>query len=152
METVARILVATDFSDESAHALAWGKELARRFGAEIVVLHVEEALAGAPSSDLVVERHRAAEQALERLVAQLRECGFAARGVLRAGTAFEEIVDAAHAEPVGLVVLGTHGRSGLAHLLMGSVAERVVRHAHCPVLTVRHREDGSTADKRRGSP
>ena len=143
METVGRLLVATDFSDDSARALVWGKELARRFGAEIVVLHVEELLAGAPSSDLAVERHRAAEQGLERLVAQLREGGFAARGVLRAGTAFEDIVDVALAEPVDLIVLGTHGRSGLFHLLMGSVAERVVRHAHCPVLTVRHTEDGS---------
>ena len=138
MKTVARILVATDFSDDSGTALAWGEELARRFEAEIVLLHVEEPLDRTPGYALDGERHRVAEDELSRLVDRLAERGFRARGLLRNGSPFEQIVQTANTEPADMIVLGTHGRTGLSHLLMGSVAERVVRSAHCPVLTVRY--------------
>jgi nucleotide-binding universal stress UspA family protein len=138
MKSVARILVATDFSDDSSNALAWGEELARRFEAELVVLHVEEPLDRIPGHELGGERHRVAEDELSRLVGRLAERGFRARGVLRTGSPFEQIVHTATTEPADMIVLGTHGRTGLSHLLMGSVAERVVRSAHCPVLTVRY--------------
>lgn len=139
MPALARLLVATDFSEHAARALGWGEEVARRFGAEIVVIHVEEPLAVVPSADLAVERRRGAEKELARLVAHLHGQGFAARSRLSAGMPFEEIVQAARSEQADLIVLGTHGRTGLAHLLMGSVAERVARSASCPVLTVPHR-------------
>jgi universal stress protein A len=141
MPTVTRILVATDFSLDSARAIAWGEELARHFAAEIVVLHVEEALSMVPGSDLFEVRRRGSEAELARMVAQLRGHGITARGLLRSGAAFDEIVEAARKEHTQVIVMGTHGRTGLSHLLMGSVAERVVRHAPCPVLTVRQPEE-----------
>jgi nucleotide-binding universal stress UspA family protein len=70
--------------------------------------------------------------------ARLRDGGLKSRGLLKVGAPFLEIINAAHGEGADLIVLGTHGRTGLAHVLMGSVAERVVRKAHCPVLTIRH--------------
>jgi universal stress protein A len=68
----------------------------------------------------------------------LRESGVKARGLMRVGAPFLEIINAAQGEAADLIVMGTHGRTGLAHVLMGSVAERVVNKAPCPVLTVRH--------------
>jgi nucleotide-binding universal stress UspA family protein len=137
MPQIARILVAVDFSPGSQQALDLAGEVARRFAAEVAVLHVDEALSVIPGSDLAETRRVAAEHALEDATAELRRKDVRARPILRSGLATIEIVEAAHAEHADLVVLGTHGRTGLAHVLLGSVAERVVRTAPCPVLTVR---------------
>jgi nucleotide-binding universal stress UspA family protein len=137
MPDIARILVAVDFSPGSQQALALAEEVARRFAAEVAVLHVDEALSVIPGSDLAETRRVAAERALEDATAELRRKDIRARPILRSGLAAIEIVEAANAEHADLLVLGTHGRTGLAHVLLGSVAERVVRTAPCPVLTVR---------------
>ena len=79
-----------------------------------------------------------AQRELDRIVTQLRDSQIKARSLLRVGAPFLEIIHAAQAENVDLIVLGTHGRTGLAHVLLGSVAERVVQKAGCAVLTVRH--------------
>jgi nucleotide-binding universal stress UspA family protein len=131
------ILVATDFSAESVRALEYAWLLARRFDAEILVVHAEPALAVLPGTDLAERRRLAAERALGHAVEELREAGCRARALLRPGDPVAEIVNAATAERAGLVLMGTRGRGGLPHLLLGSVAERVVRSAPCPVLTVR---------------
>ncbi|MGD0075051.1 MAG: universal stress protein [Candidatus Binataceae bacterium] len=154
MPTISKILVATDFSDNAGLALSHAEELARKFGAEIIVLHVDQALAPVlinpepgtgfdpglfeAGERIAEERRLIAQRELDRAVNRLRESGLKARSILRVGAAFVEIIAAAQAEAVDLVVLGTHGRSGLAHILIGSVAERVVRKCPCPVLTVRH--------------
>jgi nucleotide-binding universal stress UspA family protein len=130
---IQRLLVPTDFSVCSMRALRYAEELARRFGAEIVLVHVDESLVA--RSELAGLREAVAGEELERLVALLEKRGVPARAVVRSGGAAEEIAE--EAESADLVVMGTHGRTGLAHVLMGSVAERVVRHARCPVLTVR---------------
>src|ERR1700722_10145956 len=145
-----KILVATDFSDDSNHALAFAEELARRFSAEMLLMHVDQPLAPVMVSELspgldigamsrIAEEQRLlALRELDMLTAPLRDSGLKARGLLKVGGPFLEIVHAAYVEGVDLIVLGTHGRTGLAHVLLGSVAERVVRKAHCPVLTIRH--------------
>jgi nucleotide-binding universal stress UspA family protein len=148
--TFTKILAATDFSDDSSYALDFAEELARRFSAEILVMHVDQPLAPVMVSELspgldvgamsrIAEEQRLlALRELDRTTARLRDAGLKSRGLLKVGAPFLEIINAAHGEGADLIVLGTHGRSGLAHVLMGSVAERVVRKAHCPVLTIRH--------------
>jgi universal stress protein A len=154
MPAISKILVATDFSEDSARALGYAEELARKFGAEIILLHVDQALTPVimspepgtgfdpaifEASDRIAEERRLiAQRELDRTVNRLRESGLKARSVLRVGAAFVEIIVTAQSEAVDLVVMGTHGRSGLVHMLIGSVAERVVRKCPCPVLTVRH--------------
>jgi nucleotide-binding universal stress UspA family protein len=147
---ISKILVATDFSDDSNYALSYAVEMAQRFSAEIIVLHVDQPLAPVmvselnPGLDLGAMNRIAEEQRLlalrevDKTVDRLREKQLKVRGLLRVGAPFLEIVTTAQSENVDLIVIGTHGRSGLAHVLLGSVAERVVRKTHCPVLTVRH--------------
>ena len=149
MIDLRRILVPTDFSKFSQVALTYGVALAEKFGSELVLLHVvqdlalfiPEAVAIPPAVGPTVEQFTAAaHEALERLV---RENGLEDRPVrreVREGTPFYEIVRLAREEAIDLIVMGTHGHTGLAHVLLGSVSERVVRKAPCPVLTVRHPE------------
>ena len=129
-----------DFSVCSIRALRYGEELARRFGAEIVLLHVDQPLV--LESELAETRRSANEEELEALVALLRDRGIRARSVVCSGGPAEQVMKAAAAEHADLIVMGTHGRTGLAHVLMGSVAESVVRRATCPVVTVRHATAG----------
>ena len=137
---VERILVATDFSLCSLTAIEYAEELARHFDAELLLLHAEEVpLTGAEMADVM---HAAAERELARTIKPLRDDHLKARSLLRPGAPAEEILKAAETERASLIVMGTHGRKGVAHMLMGSVAERVVRSASCPVLTVGHRKDG----------
>ncbi len=146
-----RILAATDFSDDSNLSLAYAEEIARRFTAEVLVLHADQPLAPVmvspdmgPAIDagammqIAEEQRLLAQKELDKIVNRLRDGGLKARSLLRVGAPFLEIIQAAQTEGADLIVIGTHGRTGLAHMLMGSVAERVVRKAPCPVLTVRH--------------
>ncbi len=149
--TFNKVLCATDFSEDSNFALSYAEEIARRFSAEILVLHVDQPLPPVmvspelgPMMDVgamsrIAEEQRVlAQRELDKIVNRLRDSGLRARSMLKVGSPFLEIIHTAKAENVDLIVMGTHGRSGLAHVLMGSVAERVVQKAHCPVLAVRH--------------
>jgi nucleotide-binding universal stress UspA family protein len=150
MILLKHILVATDFSEPSDAALAYGRELARNFGARLTVLHVADHLAahgyGADGFVFVEpDLQREIEQSARKRVAALlsdedRDLLRAEGAVLTASATAPAIVDFARQFTVDLIVMGTHGRGAVAHLLMGSVAERVVRAAPCPVLTVRHPE------------
>jgi nucleotide-binding universal stress UspA family protein len=142
---IKRILLPTDFSDHSAAATWYAYEMATRFGAELHLLHALEVhLASTPAFGMglalpqyVQESRAAAEKAL---AGGLDPQGSAVRKVVRAvveGSPKVEIVRYARTQQIDLIVLATHGRTGLAHVLMGSVAENVVRTAPCPVLTVR---------------
>jgi nucleotide-binding universal stress UspA family protein len=146
-----KILAATDFSEDSTLALSFAEELARRFTAEIILLHVDQALPPvmvAPDMGPVMdvgaltrigeEQRMAAQKELDKIVHRLRDGGLKARSMLKVGSPFLELIRAAQAEGTDLIVMGTHGRTGIAHVLMGSVAERVVQKAPCPVLTIRH--------------
>jgi nucleotide-binding universal stress UspA family protein len=149
--TFAKIVAATDFSEDSILALDFAEELARKFSAEIIVLHVDQPLAPVmmtpelgPAMDVGAmsrigeEQRLLAQRELDKIVGKLRDGGLKARSLLRVGSPFLEILHTAQGEGADLIVLGTHGRTGLAHVLMGSVAERVVQKAPCPVLTIRH--------------
>jgi len=150
MIALKNILVATDFSEPSDAALAYGRALARTFGATLHVVHVvdnvptlvygAEAYA-VPMPELQEEIDNAARKQLADLLVDNDRPPLPVRPILLTSNASAAaIVDYAKSERVDLIVAGTHGRGGVAHLLMGSVAERVVRTAPCPVLTVRHPE------------
>ena len=150
MPEISKILLATDFSDDSINARHFAEELARKFSSEVIVLHVDQPMAPVMVSELgpafdvgamnqIAEEQRlAAQREIDRIVTQLRDAQIKARSLLRVGAPFVEIIHAAQTENVDLIVVGTHGRTGLAHVLLGSVAERVVQKAGCAVLTVRH--------------
>ncbi len=142
-----RILVPTDFSETADAALAYAKDLATKLGASLHLVHVYAdpyaAAASAPEVYASVPdevRHRALEEVRERLLERLdasEEYQFrGSRGTVR-GLVAPQIVNYAESQDIDLIVMGTHGRRGVAHLLLGSVAEHVVRTAGCPVLTVR---------------
>jgi len=150
MITLKRILVATDFSEASDAAFAYGRELARTFGAKLDVLYVTENVLTrgfgvegyvAAFPDLQRDLDRAAEKQLEALLSDEDRKDLGAKAVvLTMNSPAAAIVTYAADSGIDLIVLGTRGRGAVAHLLMGSVAERVVRTAPCPVLTVRHPE------------
>jgi nucleotide-binding universal stress UspA family protein len=150
MILLKQILVATDFSEPSDAALAYGRELARTFGAQLQVLHVAENIAarayGADGfvfvePELQRDVEAAARKQLDAIVGdEDRQTLRAVTTVITANSPAGAIVEFAQEHAIDLVVMGTHGRGAVAHLLMGSVAERVVRTAPCPVLTVRHPE------------
>jgi nucleotide-binding universal stress UspA family protein len=144
------ILVATDFSKPSEAALTYGRELARQFGATLLVVHVvDNLLTRAAASDGFAFSDPAFQKEVEDAARKQTE-GLLSdedRDLLRAQTVLivsntpaDAIADSARQAKVELIVMGTHGRGAVAHFFMGSVAERVVRIAPCPVLTVRHPE------------
>ena len=145
-----RILVPTDFSEPSDAALQYARMLAGEFGASLHLLHVFEPplyLAGVVSTEVYVADASAIQADLmeqaknhlaERVTAGDRERYGATTEIVTGQTA-ATIVQYATERHMDLIVVGTHGRGGMSHLLLGSVAERVVRTAPCPVLTVRRR-------------
>jgi nucleotide-binding universal stress UspA family protein len=150
MILLKNILVATDFSEPSDAALAYGRELARNFDAKLTVLHVADNLAarayGADGfvlaePDLQREIEDSARKRVDALLSDEDRTLLRAQGlVCSSSSTAMTIVEFARESNIDLIVMGTHGRGAVAHLLMGSVAERVVRMAPCPVLTVRHPE------------
>jgi len=150
------ILVTSDFSELAREAYRWAASLVRGSGARVVVAHVlEDELAaampvfvGGVQPDVLdlsrfrEESRQAALAALQSVAEEFRGQGIAAEIALRSGRPFVEIVRLARELPADLIVMGTHGRSGLRHALIGSVAERVVRKSPCPVLTVK--QSGAT--------
>ena len=142
-----RILVPTDFGPASDAALACAKEMALRFDAAVYVLHVvEDALAaGVWTPEVYVGASAEVRENLMRDAAGRLKGSFtdderkrlSTAAEVRVGGAPETIVEFAREKGIDLIVMGTHGRRGLAHMFLGSVAERLVRTAPCPVLTVR---------------
>jgi nucleotide-binding universal stress UspA family protein len=141
---IQRILVPLDFSDQAPMVLDWAAHLAAEHGSRVILLHayhlpVEfQQLEGAylpPDfwSNVKVE----AEQSLSRHAEDLERRGIQVESVVREGYPATVIVDEAVSQPADLIVIGTHGLSGLKHMLLGSIAERVVQKAPCPVLTVK---------------
>ncbi len=140
-----RIIVPTDFSACAEEAWGLAQRLAAASGAEIVLTHVLVETPLYSEGPFTMERARQVYEAarrwagetLEQWAAKARGTGLTVRVVLRAGVPYAEIVELATNERADLVVLGTHGRGGINRALLGSVADRVVRLAPCPVLTVR---------------
>jgi len=141
MTELKNVLVAVDFDDTSATALTYARTLAKTFGARLHVLHVMENLFLRPmANDPHAIEAGITRRLLETLTDEDRTVLHAVTVIRKSDAPAEEIVDYAKAEQIDLIVMGTHGRPGVQHLLMGSVAEKVVRTAPCPVLTLRHPE------------
>lgn len=149
MIELRRILVPTDFSKFSQIALVYATAFAEKFAAELYLLHVVQDLAvfipdmitvAPPPSPTVAEMTRAVHDAFDRIVKENQLERLTIHREVREGTPFYEIVRFAQEQDIDLIVMGTHGHTGLAHMLLGSVTEKVVRKAPCPVLTVRHPE------------
>jgi nucleotide-binding universal stress UspA family protein len=150
MVALKNVLVATDFGDASDVALQYGRELARTFGATLHVLHVVADYAGNFGAwpgyipypgHLQLDIQGAAKRRLQTLISDEDRLTLRARPmvVVAMGVA-HAIVNYAEEIRADIIVVGTHGRGPVAHFMIGSVAERVVRTASCPVLTVRHPE------------
>lgn len=145
MISLKKILVPTDFSDHSAKAVRYGAELAATFGAELHLLHVVEftPIMYGDGAYIPLETPAELTAAATRQLDDLKIDSATSLQVTRnvaQGTPFVEVVRYARDNATDLVVLGTHGRGAIAHMLLGSVAERVVRKAPCPVLVVRDEE------------
>ncbi|MEM8609576.1 MAG: universal stress protein [Myxococcota bacterium] len=143
--TIQRILVPTDFSENAEHALAYAISLAKAFGAEIHLLHAPVVptyllmdLSYSPGPEVVTRIHDEAENALRGRVGAIEAAGLEHVETLREGTAHEVIRDYAAEIDANLIVIGTHGRTGVAKLLYGSVTERVVKTATTPIIVVPH--------------
>jgi nucleotide-binding universal stress UspA family protein len=146
MIQISSILVPIDFSPYGEEALRYGCALAEKFGSQVHLLHVvDDYYPFIPEASAFVDQRddylAGLRTGAERELAKLPQAGWCpadrlTRSVV-VGTPFLDIVRYAKEHDIGLIVIGSHGRSGLAHVLMGSVAERVVRKAPCPVLTVR---------------
>lgn len=140
-----RIVVPTDFSDCSQEAWELARRVAAAPGSELVLAHVltEVPLYGEGFLNIETTRkvrdgaRKWAESALEDWVSKALAEGLSARAVVRTGVPHKEIVGLAQDERADLIVIGTHGRGGINRVLLGSVTDRVVRLAPCPVLTVR---------------
>lgn len=148
MLSISNVLVPTDFSEGSAEALDYARLLCRKLGARLHLLHVLEttgfvnvisangyaAIIPDLFDDLIAEKRKELDALL---TSDDRQCYHAVTAVRAAGGSAREIMRYASTEGIDLIVMGTHGRRGLSHVLLGSVAEAVVRQAGCPVITVR---------------
>jgi len=141
MIAIKRVLVPTDFSETSDAALKYGIGLARAFGAQLYLLHVPgEAGVNFEADFPMVQFEAAVRERVDMLVSPRDLITLRPEYALRIGVPADQIVHYADDRDIDLIVMGTHGRSGVAHMVMGSVAETVVRTAPCPVLTIRHPE------------
>jgi nucleotide-binding universal stress UspA family protein len=146
--TIKTILVPTDFSEPSIDALSYAKQLAEAFKSSIHLLHVVQDPLTQPWGlesygplpiDLLKEMKARAQTGLEQSLSDAERKTYNATLVTVDGAPFSQIIEYAKSHRADLIVMGTHGRGALAHAILGSVAERVVRFAPCPVLTVRHK-------------
>jgi len=143
--TMRSILVPTDFTECSLKALSYALSFAKQFGGKILLMHVVESVpvmtqdAMLESSMLTIAEHEESEKRLRRW--QREAMAEASVNTLTCdGVPWQRIIEVAREKNIDLIVAGTGGRSGLARVFLGSTAERIVRHAPCPVLVVRERE------------
>ena len=153
MIQIERIVVPMDFSECSRRGLKYAAALAERFGSEIVLVHAIEAPLNLPPQTLVrldpegppmpiMEYVReAADRRLNALLAELDLVHVKARGVIEVGDVRDVVLEHSKTERADMIVMGTNGRKGLRHLLIGSVAEDIVRRSSVPVLTIRSPEE-----------
>ena len=146
MKRIRRILYATDYSKASGRALDEAVNLARQNRAELLVVHVVEPIPYAAGEEfggaelylrLEDATKRESQTTMDKLIRRLRRSKVKAKSLLLRGSAYDQIVKTAKSKRADMVVIGTHGRTGLSKLFMGSVAAKVVSTATCPVVTVR---------------
>lgn len=145
MFQLKRILVPIDFSDYSKKALKYAISFAQQFNAELYLVYiVEPAIYPADFSfgqvtlpNFENELRNRGKQELEKLVSTYIAGSVPARTIVKSGKSFLEIINTAREEDIDLIIIATHGHTGVEHILFGSTAEKVVRKAPCPVLVVR---------------
>jgi nucleotide-binding universal stress UspA family protein len=144
--TIHNILVPVDFSEASERSLAVALDLANTLKAKVHLVHIYQIpVYGFPDGALLTgpevasQLADAAQKGLDRIVAENKGKGVPVTASLRQGSAHEEIINAASEQLADLIVMGTHGRGLIAHALLGSVTERVVRLSPVPVMTIRHK-------------
>ncbi|SRR5260221_11482184 len=139
--SLRRILVPVDFSKNARQALRYAIPLAAQFGARITLLHVVEPVVYPTEMAIVVTDEKIAVNASRRHLAKLGQElvpeNLRGKMIVRGGRPYFEIAEVAREVKAGLIVLTTHGYTGIKRVLLGGTAERIVRHAPCPVLTVR---------------
>jgi len=144
---IKRVLAPTDFSAHSEKAVRFACALAERLGAELHLVHVLSEIIPAGPDPLLMpvmppqfyqENEDRARDTLQSLIQPSWGKPTSLVTAVRWGSPVEAIVDYAREQAIDLIVIATHGRTGLSHVLLGSVAERIVREAHCPVLTIRN--------------
>jgi len=154
MVSYQKILLTTDFSEYSKVAIPHAVEMARRFGAELLVLHVLEPLltpvdfAWGPialSEDWEEQRTRHSQKFMEEWVASELPSDLKVTPILAHGTPIREICHTVREKNIDLLVMATHGQTGISHALFGSTTEKVVRRSPVPVITVRKPEDSTEA-------
>jgi nucleotide-binding universal stress UspA family protein len=138
---IKRILVATDFSAASKKAVEYASVLAKAACAEVILMHAIDSLPYSVTDTFNIIDHRRALRKtasflLESLRSELADSGIPVKARLAMGPAHEEIIKSARKEKADLIVVGTMGRTGVSHIFLGSVAEKVVRLADCPVVTI----------------
>jgi len=146
MLPIRRILFPTDFSEYAEHAWSYALTFAQEFGAEVHLLHVvappprltEAYAVNFDPEKMVKALTGEANASMDRTVEAAKSWGLIFRREVRVGVDFREIIDYVTKHDIDLIVMATHGRTGLAHALLGSVAEKVVRKSPCPVLTIKH--------------
>ena len=145
MEQIKKILVPIDFSDYSKNALKYATQFAKQFNAKIYLVYVVEPIiypadfsmgqVAIPSAD--IDLHSRAEEELTKLSKDIISGNLQVEILIKTGKPFVEIIETAYANDIDLIIIATHGHTGVEHLLFGSTAEKVVRKAPCPVLTLR---------------
>jgi len=148
-----RILVPIDFSACSEAAMGYAISLAQSFQAQVFLIHVMEPPAYGLDFTLThpgvpVEVKQKLVDATKQSVEKMKKMGIDAEGHFVMGVPFVEIIKAAKKHEADLIIMGTHGRTALAHLLLGSTAERVIQRADCPVLTVKAEKPSSIPEKK----
>jgi len=142
---IGKIVVPIDFSEHSQKGLRYALAFAAQFEAEVILVHIVEQMVYPGDwmypplavTDFATEKR---EQMIERLRALDAGSGVTTKHIVRVGRAWQEVIEIAREEKGDLIILATHGYTGLKHVLLGSVAEKIVRHAPCPVLSVRPEE------------
>lgn len=139
---IGKILVPVDFSDHSQKALRYALAFAKQFDAEVTLVHIVEQMVYPGDwmyppmavTDFATEKR---EQMISRLRSLDAGSGVKTHHLVRLGRAWQEVIEIAREQKADMIILATHGYTGLKHVLLGSVAEKIVRHAPCPVLSVR---------------
>ncbi len=145
MDEIKKILVPIDFSDYSKNALRYSVNFAKRFSAKMYLVYVIEPMIypadfsmgqiAVPTGD--VDMSERAKGELETLAKNEIQNSIESEIIIKSGKPFMEIIDTASEKDIDLIIIATHGHTGMEHLLFGSTAEKVVRKAPCPVLTIR---------------
>lgn len=143
--TINKVLVPIDFSDYSKSALRYAVNFAKSFNAEIILIYVVEPVIYPPDfsmgqiamPSINTEWDDRAKDELQKLAKSEIIGAVKVKTIIKTGKPFVEIIETAKEENVDLIIIATHGRSGVEHILFGSTAEKVVRKAPCPVLTLR---------------